>query len=92
MRVMLWEGSGRYSPGPGMVKLLEKWFYQELQRFSEEPKHLQDKDLNVHYSKGPPIPFVQCEARNGPAFPGGDWICTFVVAEMRTSGCGVLLS
>ena len=30
MRVMPWEGSGRYSPGPGMVKLLEKWFYQEL--------------------------------------------------------------
>ena len=30
MRVMPWERSGRYSPGPGMVKLLEKWFYQEL--------------------------------------------------------------
>src|SRR5208337_469141 len=30
MRVMPWEGSGRYSPGPGMVELLEKWFYQEL--------------------------------------------------------------
>ena len=30
MRGMPWEGSGRYSPGPGMVKLLEKWFYQEL--------------------------------------------------------------
>src|SRR5208337_2539339 len=24
MRVMPWEGSGRYSPGPGMVKLLEE--------------------------------------------------------------------
>ena len=30
MRVMPSDGSGRYSPGPGMVKLLEKWFYQEL--------------------------------------------------------------
>ena len=24
MRVMPWEGSGQYSPGPGMVKLLEE--------------------------------------------------------------------
>ena len=55
-------------------------------------KSLLKIDLRRELGKGPPIPFVQCAAGNGPAFPGGDWICTFVVAEMRTSGCGVLLS
>jgi hypothetical protein len=45
------------------------------------------------FSKRPTIPFVQCAAGNGPAFPGvGDWIFTFVLAEMRVSGCSVLLS
>jgi hypothetical protein len=45
------------------------------------------------FSKRPTIPFVQCAAGNGPAFPGvGDRIFTFVLAEMRVSGCSVLLS
>ena len=30
-----------------------------MQRFPEEPKHLQDKDLCVHYCKASPIPSVQ---------------------------------
>src|SRR5208282_5423037 len=46
------------------------------------------KDLWPVESKRPTIPFVQCAAGNGPAFPGvGDRIFTFVLAEMRVSGC-----
>src|SRR5208337_2278154 len=48
--------------------------------------------VTIRKRKGPPIPFVQCAAGNGPAFPGVGRICTFVVAEMRASGCSVLLS
>ena len=52
-----------------------------------------DQDLRRIHRKRPTIPFVQCAAGNGPAFPGvGDWIFTFVLAEMRVSGCSLLLS
>jgi hypothetical protein len=51
------------------------------------------QDLPDFFRKRPTIPFVQCAAGNGPAFPGvGDRIFTFVLAEMRVSGCSVLLS
>jgi hypothetical protein len=50
-------------------------------------------DFPPSVGKRPTIPFVQCAAGNGPAFPGvGDRIFTFVLAEMRVSGCSVLLS
>ena len=59
----------------------------------KKPNHLQDNDLGGTPRKRPTIPFVQCAAGNGPAFPGvGDRIFTFVLAEMRVSGCSVLLS
>jgi len=40
--------------------------------------------------KRPAIPFVQCAAGNGPAYPVWDWILTCMVAEMRASGCSIL--
>src|SRR5271165_3300648 len=53
MRVMPWEGSGRYSPGPGMVKLLEKWFYQEL-RLLEKWFYQELRPLMAICSLNPP--------------------------------------
>jgi hypothetical protein len=63
------------------------------ERVADWSKLLPPEDLGRENSKRPTIPFVQCAAGNGPAFPGvGDWIFTFVLAQMRASGCSVLLS
>ena len=50
------------------------------------------QDLRRILGKRPTIPFVQCAAGSGPAFPGVGLDLPFRGGEMRASECSVLLS
>ena len=69
------------APQPPRLKVLS----------AEQKRRIEDSNLK-EVGKRPPIPFVQAQQETVQRSPGWDWIFTFVVAEMRASGCSMLLS